>query len=474
VSNDMILIEVPQDLKPLAVAFSGLIEKVSSAEKHQRGGRAVAYQDIEVEFEEAVAEIERAAHAATLAFLDVDAERILVQGKAYNRIGRQEGVYFSVAGEVRVARAVYREAGVRNGKLFDPIANRVGAVGNGWLPKAARGIAHLMQQGTEREAATTARELGRLPYSASTFKRVGHETGRLYRDRRADIEDQLIEEYEIPSAARSISVSLDRVSVPMEEERQRPPGRPPKNAPKRLIARNFRMAWCGTVTLHDEEAESIQTIRYGSMPSGDADQLCGRMAVDVLQLKQRRPDLTVELLADGAHEMWNLLEAHFPEDVFGKTRSRVDFWHTIEKLSAAAKVIHGEKAGHLTAIRWRHRLKRCAKAVDEILAELYTSGKELIRVGESRPVHEAITYLENHRHRMNYAEARRAGLPIGSGNVEATCKSLFQVRMKRAGSRWHEDTGENIVQLRALALSDRWDAAMEKFWATQRSAVRVA
>lgn len=470
----MIVIEVPRNLKPLADAFSGLIAKVASAEKHQRGGRAVSYQDVEVEFGEAAADIERAAHMATLAFLDVDAERISVKGTIYNRIGRQEGVYFSTAGEIRVERTLYRKAGVRNGKVFDPIARRVGAIGNGWLPKAARGIAHLMQQGTEREAATTARELGRLRYSASTFKRVGHETARLYRNQRADIEDLLIAEHEIPKHARSISVSLDRVSVPMEEERARPPGRPRKNAPKRLITRQYRMAWCGTVTLHDGEARAIETIRYGSMPNGDADQLCGRMAVDVLHLKQKHPDLKIELLADGAHEMWNLLEAHFPSSVFGKTRSRVDFWHTIEKLSAAAKVIHGNKAGQLTAVRWRHRLKRCTKAVYEILVELHSSGKEHIRAGESCPVHDAITYLENHRDRMNYAAARRAHLPIGSGNVEATCKSLFQIRMKRAGSRWHEDTGEDIVQLRALALSDRWDSAMDKFWATQRTAVRVA
>ena len=87
-----------------------------------------------------------------------------------------------------------------------------------------------------------------------------------------------------------------------------------------------------------------------------------------------------------------------------------------------------------------------------------TAGKHVV-VGDSQPVHEAMTYLQNHRERMNYANARQLGLPIGSGNVEASCKSLFALRLKRPGARWHDGTGEQVVTLRAHQLSNRWRAA---------------
>ena len=152
----------------------------------------------------------------------------------------------------------------------------------------------------------------------------------------------------------------------------------------------------------------------------------------------------------------------------------VDFWHLLEKLGKAAPVLYGEAHASTVLQNWRLRLLNRVQTLGEIWAELQNSGSEGVRVGTSRPVHEAITYLENHRPYMNYAAARKRGLPVGSGNVEATCKSLVALRMKRPGARWKEATGEQVLQLRALALSDRWDTAMGLTLRPLRKAIRVA
>ena len=62
-------------------------------------------------------------------------------------------------------------------------------------------------------------------------------------------------------------------------------------------------------------------------------------------------------------------------------------------------------------------------------------------VGDSRSVRKAITYLESHREDKRHQVARGRGFPVGSGNVEATCKSLFEMRLKRPGCHWNTDTG---------------------------------
>ena len=234
------------------------------------------------------------------------------------------------------------------------------------------------------------------------------------------------------------------------------------------------MAYCGTVTLHDQQGAALHTIRYGCMPEGDVLGMRDRLVLDTAALLSQQP-LELTLLCDGAPEMWGLLDEWFTPEHFGDPIHRlVDLPHVLEKLGAAARVLDGAAPARLQ--RWKLALLNRPTAATDILAELVASGMDE-GPGDDHPVHAAITYLQSNSEtadRMDYARPRRLGLPLGSGNVEATCKSLFELRLKRCGSRWKTESGQHIVQLRALALSDRWGPAVELTLRPLRQAVRVA
>ncbi len=473
-----IVLEIPEEVNAVAPALLDMVETVQRQVQRGRMGASVDFAQFERLLADKMNAVERAALGVALGALDVDFPKVLIDGVLHRQVLRTGTTFMGLAGPVSVMRSLYRPAGERNAPAVDPVAIRAGALEGIWLPAAAREMAYLIQQGTSREAETTGQRLGRLPYSHTAFQRIAHAVGQRYVDQHQEIERQLIEEFEVPGQARSISVSLDRVSVPMEEPRDRSVGRPRKGAPKRPVSRVFRMAYCGTVTLHDGEGRALHTIRYGTMPAGDPVALCTGMADDVVEMLGQRPDLKVQLLCDGAKEMWNLLDAEFTAAPFDTGKilvSRlIDFWHAVEKLAPAAKVLFADRDCKAHFARWKLRLRGKSSASAEILAELVESGLEHVRVGDDEPVHEAITYFTNNQDRMDYAAARRAALPIGSGAVEATCKSLIAVRMKRPGARWKTRTGEHIVHLRALALSDRWDSAIDLTLPSARVKIRPA
>jgi hypothetical protein len=225
---------------------------------------------------------------------------------------------------------------------------------------------------------------------------VPHLVGELWLEHHADIEDALVQSFDVPKEAASISIAIDRASVPMEEAVQRKPGRPRKNAPKRSIRRAYRMCYCATVTLHDGDGKALHTVRRAQMPGFDPQDLCSLMANDVRHLREKRPDLAIALLADGAPEMWNLLEAAFPVEVFGPVHRFIDFWHAIEKLAAATKIVGKNDLGAARTLHeWRHMLLQRKHAAASILEQLEASGEEQTTVDGCRPVHDAITYFRN-------------------------------------------------------------------------------
>ena len=74
---------------------------------------------------------------------------------------------------------------------------------------------------------------------------------------------------------------------------------------------------------------------------------------------------------------------------------------------------------------------------------------------------------------MGYAEYLRNGLPIASGVIEASCKTLVTQRLKQSGMAWTRTGGQAILTLRSLIQSDRWLPAWELLRADFRIPVSV-
>src|SRR5262249_37052872 len=88
-------------------------------------------------------------------------------------------------------------------------------------------------------------------------------------------------------------------------------------------------------------------------------------------------------------------------------------------------------------------------------------------------IHKALAYCREHHHRMRYSTLREQHLPIGSGVVEAACKTLVSQRVKRAGMRCRTAGGQAILTFRALYLSDRFECVWQLLGETYKRSVTL-
>ena len=151
-------------------------------------------------------------------------------------------------------------------------------------------------------------------------------------------------------------------------------------------------------------------------------------------------------LGDGADWLRRLYGTWFPNAV-----RIVDFFHAAEYLWAAARSRHGDDAK--AAKRWAEKLCRLLEAgrMDDVLAALRRPGAG---AGERA---KAVRYLSERRGQMRYAEYRSLGLPIGSGRVEAACKTVVGRRMKCTGMRWTVAGANPVLWVRCARLGGWFD-----------------
>ncbi len=157
----------------------------------------------------------------------------------------------------------------------------------------------------------------------------------------------------------------------------------------------------------------------------------------------------VLVIADGALWIWNLTG-----DRFADAHQRLDYYHASQHLWAVAHALHPEDEA--AARGWIKPFLKKLKAgrVVPLLNDLHTVARRL-RKKQRLVVESELNYLESHRERMDYAAARRAGEPQGSGAMESTCRQ-YQCRFKRPGQFWSCLGDEGLMCLETFWRNNRW------------------
>ena len=165
----------------------------------------------------------------------------------------------------------------------------------------------------------------------------------------------------------------------------------------------------------------------------------------------------VHAVADGADPIYNAFSEQFaPWEQ--RAKFTVDYYHVDEHLGQAAEAIAPAKKK-----AWLHRQhgRLMQNRAREILATLE---KHFEPLGQPEtPVRATHYYLNKRKNNLDYAGARAAGLPIGSGEIESGHRHVIQQRLKIAGAWWTLPNAEVMLRLRTTRANNDWNRYWKEF-----------
>jgi hypothetical protein len=410
---------------------------------------------------------EREALGRDLARFDGDVPLVEVDGQQYQRVLRCQQTYGSAAGPVRVARTLYRQRHT-GARALCPLELRAGIIEGYWTPLAAQQATWVVAHLTPQEGEELFALLGNMTPSTSHLDRLPKQRSVSWEAARVQFETTLRQHEDLPAAAVTLAVALDGVMVPRQDgERQAKRAQAVAQGQSPSGPAGYQEVGCATISYYDQDGTRLCTRRMARMPETNKRTLKRQLTAEVMGALVQRPDLPVIKLAAGAPDNWSYLSEVVPlgEEV-------LDFSHAIEHLNSALGAAYGEgSATYRDRAETLRQVRRDAPAgVDKVLGALC---RLRARYPRRHPLHAAVASVREHRPRMPYAHLRAQNLPIGSGVVEAACKTVVRQRLKRSGMRWRAAGGQALLTFRALCQSDRFERAWPLLVGSDQREVRL-
>lgn len=379
------------------------------------------------------------------------------QAKYQEQRGKQ---LVTMVGEVNVKRAYYHCEECRRG--VSPKDEELDIVGTSLSPGVRRMMGFVGGRGPFVESCTMLEELAEIKVSVKAVERTAEGIG---------VEIEGIKQQEIKAVLggkvtfmectqekiATMYVLMDGTGVPVVGRETE--GRKGRSSNGKARTREAKLGCVFTQTRVDEEGKPVRdedsTTYVGAIE--EAGPFGKRIFAEACRRGANRANRVV-VMGDGAPWIWGIAEMHFPGAI-----QIVDLYHAIERLIDVGKSVYGSENN-----RWK---QWSGPLVEELkLGRVESVLKALKRLrprglDEKRIVRNAIEYFGVNRDRMRYGDFRKAGLFVGSGVVEAGCKTIIGGRLKQSGMWWTVRGANAIISLRCCLLSGRY----EDFWEARRA-----
>jgi len=373
-------------------------------------------------------------------------------GSVMESKGVREKTLLTIMGPIIYRRSMYECPSCSN--ISYPGDEGLDIVGTTRTPGLRRMMARAGSNSTFKEASEDLNIYAGVKVSAKDIERVAegigeHVTAWAEKEREELIHSVAANDKE---SVPILYVSYDDTGVPMTKgELDGRKGKQPDGSAK---TREAKLGCVFTQTTIDEKGRAVRdpdsTTFTGAIES--AEKFGWRIYGEAVRRGLRSAGRVVTI-GDGAEWVKNLANTHFS----GATHI-IDLYHAKEHVSNLCKLLFGNDEKQNVRYRtqwWTYldygQIEKITRQAKRRLPNNRKITKEALK---------EISYLKKNKERMRYKDYRAEGLFVGSGVIEAGCKSVIGGRLKRSGMEWTVRGANAVISLRCMIKSDRF----EDYW----------
>lgn len=366
----------------------------------------------------------------------------------------------TVLGEVTVSRPYYLCGQCKQGRF--PADAELDIEKTEFSPGVRRMHALVGQQAPFEEGREQMKVLAGLEVTTKAVERVAEAIGENVAAREKK-EIQKSRQLNLPIALGEpvpiLYVQMDGTGVPVVKKETQ--GRPGKRDGQPAHTREAKLGCVFTQTSWDKQGYAVRdpdsTTYAGAIET--AEEFGRRLYLEAWKRGWDHAQKKV-VIGDGAEWIWNLAQEHFPSAI-----QIVDLYHARQHLWDLARRLHpnNDKQQRCWINKHQKRLldKGKVQKLVESLRSVRSSDAEL-----SERIRSEAEYFERNAARMRYPNFRQQHLFVGSGVIEAGCKTVIGSRLKRSGMFWTVRGANAILALRCCHLNGRF----EDYWEGRRAA----